>query len=71
MWRHVVGSAIAPKPYPLLARAPVTAEGKPATEEQIESKEAKIIDFDKREYLAQHVILSITLTLKCLIWVKS
>jgi len=31
-----------------------------ATEEQIESKESKISDFEKREYLAQHIILSTT-----------
>ena len=30
------------------------------TEEQIESKESKIIEFEKREYLAQHIILSTT-----------
>ena len=32
------------------------------SEDQIESKESKIADFDKREYLAQHVILSTTST---------
>ena len=34
----------------------------PATEEQIESKESRIADFERKEYLAQHVILSTTLT---------
>jgi hypothetical protein len=34
----------------------------PATDEQIETKESKIIEFEKREYLAQHIILSTTLT---------
>lgn len=61
LWRHVVGTAIAPVPYSLLAGVPVIADGKtPATEEQIETKETRIVDFDKREYLAQHVILSTT-----------
>jgi len=61
LWRHVLGSAIAPKPYALLDGVPVLADGKThATEDQIESKEAKIADFDKKEYLAQHVILSTT-----------
>src|ERR1700679_3429285 len=61
--RHGVGTAIAPKPYAMLAGVPVIADGKtPATEEQIESKESRIADFDKREYLAQHVILSTTST---------
>ena len=31
-------------------------------EEQIEAKETKIVDYDKQEYLAQHVILSTTLS---------
>ena len=34
----------------------------PATEEQVESKEAKIKDFEKKHYLAQHIILSTTST---------
>jgi hypothetical protein len=63
LWRHVLGTAIAPKPYALLAGELVLADGKtPATEDQIESKEVKIADFDKKEYLAQHVILSTTST---------
>ena len=63
LWRHVLGTAIAPKPYALVSGVPVLADGtKPATEEQIESKESKIVDFDKKEYLAQHVILSTTST---------
>ena len=63
LWRHVVGTAIAPKPYALLNGVPVLPDGKtPATEDQVESKELKIADFDKKEYLAQHVILSSTST---------
>ena len=63
LWRHVVGTAIAPKPYAMLEGVPVLIDGKtPATEDQIESKESKIADFDKKEYLAQHVILSTTST---------
>jgi Reverse transcriptase (RNA-dependent DNA polymerase)/gag-polypeptide of LTR copia-type/GAG-pre-integrase domain len=61
LWRHVLGTAITPQPYMLLNGVPVIADGKtPATEDQIESKEVKIIEHDKREYLAQHVILSTT-----------
>jgi hypothetical protein len=38
-----LGAAIAPKPYILLAGVPVIADEKtPATEEQIEAKEAEI-----------------------------
>src|SRR6202522_4108982 len=63
LWRHVLGAAIAPKPYILLAGVPVIADGKtPATEEQIEAKEAKIQEYERKECLAQHVILSTTST---------
>ena len=34
----------------------------PATDEQIEAKESKIIKLKKQEYLAQHILLSTTLT---------
>ena len=34
----------------------------PATEEQVEQKESKIAEYEKREYLAQHIILSTTST---------
>jgi hypothetical protein len=63
LWRHVVGTAVAPRPYEMLAGVFVLPDGKtPATEDQIESKETKIAEYDKREYLAQHIILSTTST---------
>ena len=63
LWRHVEGTAVAPKPYAVVEDVMVIADRKtPATEEQIEAKESKIIEFEKREYLAQHIILSTTLT---------
>ena len=34
----------------------------PAMEDQIEARETKIIDYDKCEYLTQHIILSTTST---------
>ena len=56
LWRHVEGTAIAPKTYALVAGVPVLADGTAqATEDQIEARETKIINYDKREYLAQHV----------------
>ena len=56
LWRLVEGTAIAPKLYVLVARVPVLEDGTTqATEDQIEARETKIIDYDKREYLAQHV----------------
>src|SRR5882762_8395763 len=63
LWRHVLGTAIAPIPYTLASGVPVLKDGTtPATEDQIESKETKIADYDKKEYLAQHIILSTTST---------
>ena len=42
LWRHVVGTAIAPRPYTMVTGVPVLADGTThATEEQIESKESK------------------------------
>ena len=58
LWRHIEGIAIAPKPYALVAGVPVLMDG--ATEDQIEAREMKIINYNKCKYLAQHVILSMT-----------
>jgi hypothetical protein len=63
LWRHVVGTAVAPKPYAMVDGVPVLVDGKtPATEEQIEYKEDQLTEFEKKEYLAQHLILSTTST---------
>ena len=63
LWRHVEGTVIAPKLYALDHGILVLSDGQtPATEEQIEARESKIVDYDKWEYLAQHVILSMTST---------
>ena len=63
LWRHILGTATAPVPYAVSNGIPMLADGKtPATEDQIESKESKIIEFEKREYLAHHIILSTTFT---------
>ena len=63
LWRHVEGTAIVPKPYALVAGVPVLADGMAqAMEDQIEAREMKIINYDKRKYLTQHVILSTTST---------
>ena len=59
----IEGTAIAPKQYTLDHGIPVLSDGQtPATEEQIEARESKIMDYDKWKYLAQHVILSTTST---------
>ena len=63
LWRHVEGTAVAPKPYVIADGIPVLSDGKtPATNEQLETKETRIYEFEKREYLAQHIILSTTST---------
>ena len=61
LWRHIEGIAVMPKLYAIVDGVPVLSDGKtPTTEEQIEAHEMQIIDFDKRKYLTQHVILSTT-----------
>ena len=63
LWRHVEGTAIAPKPYAVVAGVLVLTDGiTQASDDQVELKELKIADYDKREYLAQHIILSTTST---------
>ena len=61
LWRHMEGTAVAPKPYVMADSIPVLADGKTeAMDEQIEVKEIRISEFEKKEYLAQHIILSTT-----------
>jgi len=63
LWRHIEGSSIAPKPYMEKDGVYLLADGTThAMDDQIEAKESKIIEFEKREYLAQHIILSSTST---------
>ena len=63
LWRHVLGTAVAPKPFELLNGIPVLVDKKTeAMEEQIEAQEMRIMDFEKKEYLTQHIILSTTST---------
>src|ERR1700678_4163317 len=63
LWRHVLGTATAPVPYVVSKGIPMLADGTtPAMEDQIEAKESKIIEFEKREYFARHILLSTTST---------
>ena len=63
LWRHVLGTATAPVPYVVSKGTPMLANGTtPATEDQIEAKETKIVEFEKREYFARHILLSTTST---------
>ena len=51
-----------PAPYAISNGIPMLADGKTlATEDQIENKQSKIVEFEKQEYLACHIILSMTL----------
>ena len=50
-----------PNPYQIINGAAVLPDGKmKATDEQIEAKEMHIMEYEKCEYLAQHVMLSTT-----------
>ena len=63
LWRHTEGTATALVPFAVKNGIPMLSDGKTlAMEDQIEAKESKIIDFEKREYLARHILLSTTLT---------
>ena len=61
IWRHVEGTARKPMQYAEVNGVYVLANGKtPTTEEQVEARDMKLDEYDKCEYLAQHVILSTT-----------
>ena len=63
LWRHVLGTAIAPVLYVVSQGKLMLPDGKtPATEDQVEAKESRIIEFEKWEYLAKHILLSTTST---------
>jgi len=64
LWRHVEGKATVPKPYELVNGRNTGSTGweKKASEDQIERKEMKLMEFERQEYFAQHIILSTTLT---------
>jgi hypothetical protein len=57
--RIVEGIAIVPEMYQMVSGVRVGKDGKtPVTDEQVEAREEKIDDYERRSYLAQHVILS-------------
>ena len=52
LWRHIEGTATAPVSFAVTNSIPMLSDGKTAAmEDQIDAKESKIIDFEKREYL--------------------
>ena len=63
LWQHALKNTIALVLYAMSNGVPMLADGKtPASEDQIESKESRIIEYEKREYLAHHVLLLTTST---------
>ena len=59
LWRHVEDTVIVPELYALVNHVPVLLDDKmPAMEEHIEERETCIIDYDKWEYLVQHLDMS-------------
>ena len=63
LWRHMEGTATTPVLYAMSNGVAMLADRKMAAfEDQIENKESKILEFEKREYLARHILLSTTST---------
>jgi hypothetical protein len=56
--RHVEGTARRPVEFAVENDVPVSSPGTPATEEEIETKEKKLDEFDQKEYTARHIILT-------------
>ena len=63
IWKHVEGTAFKPKQYDLLGSTYVLPDGAtPVTEDQVETRESKVEEYERKQYLAQHIILSTTAT---------
>src|ERR1700733_7614320 len=63
IWKHVEGTALKPTQYHLLGNTYVLSDGAtPATEDQVETRESKVEEYERKQYLAQHIILSTTST---------
>ena len=61
LWMYVKSTATAPKPYAIVNSTPVLSDDKTkAMGEQLETRVARIVEFEKCEYLTQHIILSTT-----------
>jgi hypothetical protein len=56
---HIKGCAVRPKPYATVSGVVVLADGKTeASEDQIETREKRIDDFETKEYLARHIMVN-------------
>jgi len=56
--KHMQGTANRPDAYKEEKGVPVVSPGVPATAEQIEACEKHIDEFDQREYMAKHIMLT-------------
>ena len=55
LWRHVLGTATVPVPYVVSQGKPMLSDGKtPATEDQLDAKETKIIEFETGILISAH-----------------
>ena len=53
LWRHIEGTATVPVSFAVTNGIPMLSDGKTAVmEDQTDAKESKIMEFEKREYLA-------------------
>ena len=64
LWAHIEGQATALIPYQMVNAVHVLSDGKtPATKDKVEWRESHIMEHERQEYLAQHIILLLRLCL--------
>ena len=56
--RHLAGSVIKPKPFNVENNVVMFDDKTPATDDQIEAKEKRLEEYEQKEYLARHIILT-------------
>ena len=56
--RHIQGTARKPVPYTEINKVLMVDATTPATEDQIDAKERRLEEYDQKEYLARHILLT-------------
>src|ERR1700731_2440012 len=56
--RHIDGKARKPIPYLLTDRIPMKTPGIRASDDELEEKENKMDEYERKEYAAQHILLT-------------
>ena len=56
--RHVDGTATKPMPFKVDPKGLLKPDGSVATDEEIDAKEARIAEYERKEYMAQHILKS-------------